>query len=452
MEALIPVVCFLVGIIIGYVLCNLAHKRAEAAHREQIQNLRETRDAKIEAMREQQQTQIATLKETQTLQIEALHAAQKEYIDTLRKEFEKEREQLKERIRQREEDMRRENLAQFKAVAAEIFKEHTGGLKQANAEQLDALLRPLSENIEGFRKIVRETYVQETASRKSLTDQIERLMKLNETIGLDARNLTSALKGNSKVQGDWGEMVLETMLQRAGLEQGIHYQCQVSRDTDGTPLRAEGGELRRPDVIVFLPDSRKLIIDSKVSLTAFADYCNASDEAQRRRASQRNLESVRRHIDELASKRYQDVVEGSARHTLMFIPNEGAYIAAIQESSELWQYAWERNVAIVSPIHLFSVMKVISQLWIQDKQNRNTLEIARRGGRLYEKIAGYVSALQEVGTHLQRATVSYDTALSRLTSGRGNIVKLAQELKELGAKTEKQLPPTLTDKAQEETP
>jgi len=374
------------------------------------------------------------------------------HIDTLKQEFAREREELQRRLRQQEEDMRRENVAQFKAVASEILKANTGDLKQSNTEQLDALLRPLSENIESFRKAVNETYVQETASRKSLTDQIERLMKLNETIGIDAKNLTTALRGNSKVQGDWGEMILETMLQQAGLEEGIHYLKQATRTADGTVLRNGQGALQRPDIIVMLPDSRRLVIDSKVSLTAFSDYCAADGEAARREAARRNLESVRRHIDELAAKRYQDTVEGSAGHVLMFVPNEGAYIAAVQESSGLWQYAWERSVAIVSPTHLFSVMKIISQLWTQDKQNRNTLEIARRGGRLYEKIVGYVSALQEVGNNLRRASESYETAMSRLCQGRGNVLKMAQDLKDLGAKTEKQLPAALLDRAASEEP
>lgn len=409
MTTVLPILCFMAGMLAGTLLWWFIQRRAEASRRD------------VDS-----------------------------HIDTLKREFAREREELQRRLREQEEDMRRENVAQFKAVASEILKAHTGDLKQSNTEQLDALLRPLSENIESFRKAVNETYVQESASRKSLTDQIERLMKLNETIGIDAKNLTSALRGNSKVQGDWGEMILETMLQQAGLEEGIHYVKQATRAADGTVLRNEQGALQRPDVIVMLPDSRKLVIDSKVSLTAFSDYCAADGEAARREAARRNLESVRRHIDELAAKRYQDTVEGSAGHVLMFVPNEGAYIAAVQESAELWQYAWERSVAIVSPTHLFSVMKIISQLWTQDKQNRNTLEIARRGGRLYEKIVGYVSALQDVGNNLRRASESYETAMSRLCQGRGNVLKMAQDLKDLGAKTEKQLPSALLEKAEDE--
>lgn len=441
MDAILPVICFVFGLLCGMGIIRMFQRRTDK------DDLQERQEQNIKALKESQELQIKSLKESQALQIEALTKSQQQQIQTLKEEFEHEREQLRQRSIKQEEDIRRENVAQFKALAAEIFKEQTGGLKQANSEQINALLQPLSENIESFRKAVNDSYVQESASRKSLTDQIDRLMKLNETIGTDAKNLTSALRGNAKVQGDWGEMILETMLEKAGLQPGVHYESQATRAADGTVLRNEEGALQRPDVIVSLPDARKLIIDSKVSLTAYTDLSAADTEEARRLYAKRNLESVKRHIDELSAKNYQDTVAGSASQVMMFIPNEGAYIAAIQEDGNLWQYAWERNVAIVSPTHLFSVMKIISQLWVQDKQNRNTLEIARRGGKLYEKVVGYVTALQEVGSNLRKASESYDKAYSRLYEGRGNLVKLAQDLKELGAKTEKTLPTALLDKA-----
>lgn len=461
MESMMPILYFVAGMVSGVILFMIFQRKNESssrgrademqrAHEAQIETLQKSQAAQLEALRTHQGEQIAALKESQAQQIETLTASQQEQTRALKEEFEQERKRLQERVAKQEEDMRRENVAQFKALASEILTVQTAGLKQTNTEQLKAVLGPLAENIESFRKAVNDSYVQESASRKSLSDQIDRLMRLNETIGTDAKNLTSALRGNSKVQGDWGEMILETMLENAGLEEGIHFTSQATRQADGTMLRDEQGALQRPDVIVSMPDSRKLIIDSKVSLTAFVDLCTASDEHERRDCARRNLESVRRHIDELAAKRYQDTVQGSADHVLMFIPNEGAYIAAIQADGNLWQYAYERNVAIVSPTHLFSVMKIVSQLWVQDKQNRNTLEIARRGGKLYEKVVGYVSALQDVGAALKKATDCYDTAYSRLYQGRGNVVKLAQDLKELGAKTTKSLPQTLLDDSTQE--
>lgn len=451
--------CFLAGMVPGAVLLMVMLRRNDASsrnridemqrqHESQIKTLQAGQAVQIETLRTHQNEQISALKESQARQIETLMLSQQEQTKALKEEFGRERREIQERAEKQQEDLRRENIAQFKALASEILTVQTAGLKQSNSEQLKAVLGPLAENIESFRKAVNDSYVQESASRKSLTDQIDRLMKLNETIGTDAKNLTSALRGNSKVQGDWGEMILETMLENAGLEQGIHFTSQATRHADGTVIRDEQGSLQRPDVIVRMPDSRKIIIDSKVSLTAFADLCGAHDETTRQACAKRNLESVRRHIDELAAKRYQDSVEGSADHVLMFIPNEGAYIAAIQADADLWQYAYERNVAIVSPTHLFSVMKIVSQLWVQDKQNRNTLEIARRGGKLYEKVVGYVAALQDVGAALKKATDCYDTAYSRLYQGRGNVVKLAQDLKELGAKTAKSLPQAIIDESE----
>lgn len=441
MSVFLPIIYFILGMVPGIILLVIFQKRSDKSNRE-----------KLEQMRIRHEAQISTLQTSQASQIESLISAQNRQIETIKAEFELRRKEMQEESARHDEELRRENIAQFKALAAEIMKEQTGGLRQANSEQLDALLRPLRENLDSFRKAVNDSYVQENASRKSLTDQIERLMRLNETIGADAKNLTSALRGNSKVQGDWGEMILETMLENAGLEKGIHFTTQVTKDSDGSILRNEDGNLLRPDVVVMLPDSRRLIIDSKVSLTAFADYCVCDNDSERKALERRNLESVKKHVDELAVKRYQETVKGSADHVIMFVPNEGAYIAAIQADASLWQYAWERNVAIVSPTHLFSVMKIISQLWVQDKQNRNTLEIARRGGKLYEKIVGYVSALQDVGTALKKANESYDTAYSRLWQGRGNIVKLAQDLKELGAKTAKSLPSGLLEESENAEP
>lgn len=461
MDSLLPFLYFIAGVIPSIVIFILISHRSENSSRlrnneqqkqyeDQIKALQAGQTAQLEALRTNQALQLETLKANHAEQLQAMKENQLRQLETLKAEYENARRRQEDLAQKQAEDLRRENIAQFKALAAEMLASQTSGLKQANSEQLEAILKPLSENIDNFRKAVNDSYVQETASRKSLTDQIDRLMKLNESIGADAKNLASALRGNSKVQGDWGEMILETMLENAGLEKGIHYTSQMTRNEDGSILRSEDGSLQRPDVVVTMPDNRKLIIDSKVSLTAFVSLCNAEDETSRNIYAKKNLESVRHHIDELAAKKYQDSIKGSADHVLMFIPNEGAYIAAIQADAQLWQYAYDRHVAIVSPTHLFSVMKIISQLWVQDKQNRNTLEIARRGGKLYEKVVGFVAALQDVGAALKKASDNYELAYSRLYTGKGNIVKMSQDLKELGAKTAKTLPQELIDKETDE--
>ena len=399
MDAVLPIICFIAGLVAGILVYRLIAGRGD-------------RDTA-------------------------------ERLETLQRDHERRTADLRAEYDRRAEDLRRETIAQFRALSAEMLALQTTGLKDANAEQIQVLLQPLTENIASFRKTVTDTHTAETASREALKSQIDMLMRLNQSIGAEARNLTSALKGNSKVQGDWGEMILETMLQNAGLQEGIHYVSQQTRDESGVVLRGEGGGSLRPDVVVNMPDRRKLVIDSKVSLTAFAEYCGAEGEEERATLLKRNLASVRAHIDELAAKRYQEVIKGSADHVMMFIPNEGAYIAAIQSDPALWEYAYKRKVALVSPTHLFSVMKIVSQLWVQDKQNRNTAEIARVGGRLYDKIAGYVEALTDVGTKLQAAQVSYDKALGRLSTGHGNMMSTAARLTSLGARATKSIPTDL---------
>lgn len=450
MEIIHPVIYILIGLGTGLALLFVQQRRSEREATKHIQQMQHSFDRQLEQLQKAHAAQLDNIRQSQREQSTAFRESQETQINALKEEFERERKRMQEQARKQEEDIRRESMAQFKALAADIMDTQTSGLKQSNSEHINAILKPLSENIESFRKAVNDSYVQETASRKSLTDQIDRLMKLNETIGTDAKNLTSALRGNSKVQGDWGEMILETMLENAGLEKGIHYTVQQTRNDDGTPLRDEKGALQRPDVIVQLPDSRKFIIDSKVSLTAFTDLCNADDESTRRESSKRNLESVRRHINELADKKYQKTVRQSADHVLMFIPNEGAYIAAMQSDPELWQYAYERDVVIVSPTHLFSVMKIVSQLWVQQNRIKNTEEIAEQGGKLYDKIALYVEALNDLGKSLANASKNYDTAMNRLSTGRGSMLSIAEKLKKMGAKVSKPIPGLPVEQAEDE--
>lgn len=423
---------------------EIRRRESEKRQIEQLEKLlsrqEDTARAQTDLLNKQYETRIEAIQTRQEQQLEAIQLRHEQQLNSLKAEYEQRRQAEEQKSRRELETLRQESANQFQALAANIMKAQTEGLKQQNMEQLEAILRPLSENIDGFRKAVNDTYVQENASRKSLTDQIDRLMKLNESIGSEARNLTYALKGNSKVQGDWGEMVLETMLQNAGLEKGIHYVTQPTHDDDGSVLTNDDGRRQRPDVVINMPDSRRLIIDSKVSLTAFTEYCAEDNPGRRKQLAREHIASVKRHIDELAAKKYQDSISGSADHVMMFIPNEGAYIAAVQEDTDLWQYAYSRHVALVSPTHLFSAMRIVSQLWVQDKQNRNTLEIARKGGALYDKVMLYMESMLELGNALDKARSSYDTALTRLATGRGNVARLSSDLQKLGAKATKAMP------------
>ena len=369
-------------------------------------------------------------------------------IDLLNQQHARQIEMLTAKYEQQNEALRQEMMLQFNVLASDVLKRNSESLKEANSEQIDALLRPLKENIESFKKTISEGYVKETSSRKLLEVQIERLVKLNETIGEEARNLTSALKGNSKVQGDWGEMILETLLENAGLERGINFETQLTRDSGGNVLKNDEGKLLRPDVLIKLPDNHSIIVDSKVSLTAFVDYCNAEDENVRIVAGKKHLQSVYAHIDELHAKMYQNNLKGAADYVMMFIPNESAYIAAVQLDINLWKYAYERGVIIVSPTHLFSVMSIVSQLWRQDKQNRNAMLIAERGGKLYDKLVLFMESFEKVGKSIDDAMTSYNKSFNQLRTGKGNVLRQAEDMKALGAKASKSLPERLSDSAE----
>lgn len=369
-------------------------------------------------------------------------------IDLLNQQHARQIEMLTAKYEQQNEALRQEMMLQFNVLASDVLKRNSESLKEANSEQIDALLRPLKENIESFKKTISEGYVKESSSRKLLEVQIERLVKLNETIGEEARNLTSALKGNSKVQGDWGEMILETLLENAGLERGINFETQLTRDSGGNVLKNDEGKLLRPDVLIKLPDNHSIIVDSKVSLTAFVDYCNAEDENVRIVAGKKHLQSVYAHIDELHAKMYQNNLKGAADYVMMFIPNESAYIAAVQLDINLWKYAYERGVIIVSPTHLFSVMSIVSQLWRQDKQNRNAMLIAERGGKLYDKLVLFMDSFEKVGKSIDDAMTSYNKSFNQLRTGKGNVLRQAEDMKALGAKASKSLPERLSDSAE----
>ena len=369
-------------------------------------------------------------------------------IDLLNQQHARQIEMLTAKYEQQNEALRQEMMLQFNVLASDVLKRNSESLKEANSEQIDALLRPLKENIESFKKTISEGYVKESSSRKLLEVQIERLVKLNETIGEEARNLTSALKGNSKVQGDWGEMILETLLENAGLERGINFETQLTRDSGGNVLKNDEGKLLRPDVLIKLPDNHSIIVDSKVSLTAFVDYCNAEDENVRIVAGKKHLQSVYAHIDELYAKMYQNNLKGAADYVMMFIPNESAYIAAVQLDINLWKYAYERGVIIVSPTHLFSVMSIVSQLWRQDKQNRNAMLIAERGGKLYDKLVLFMESFEKVGKSIDDAMTSYNKSFNQLRTGKGNVLRQAEDMKALGAKASKSLPERLSDSAE----
>lgn len=338
------------------------------------------------------------------------------------------------------ENREQQMTAQFKNLANDILRQNSADFKAQNEQRLEELLSPLRTNLDEFRKTVTETYSSEARERFSLTERIRELVELNNTISREARELTLALRGNNQVQGDWGEMVLETILEKSGLQEGEEYFMQVTNDQHGSALRNEAGQKLRPDVVVKYPDGRCVIIDSKVSLTAFIEYANAEKEKTKNEASARHLKSMRAHIDELARKNYQDYIgEAKLDFVMMFIPNEPAYIAAMRLDPSLWQEAYDRKVLIVSPTHLVSGLRLIEQLWSRDKVTKNAIKIAEDAGKMYDKFADFTKDMDRISSAIANASKAHADAMTKLSNGTGNLVKRAQDLKALGIKAAKQL-------------
>lgn len=380
----------------------------------------------------------------------ALVAIKDKAARALRNELEEariENARLKEKIGNVEafnNSVREETKAQFKSLAADIFSSQSEKFKEANETRLSEILNPLKEDIKDFKRRVDDTYMNSSKERTLLGEQMKRLMELNMSIGKEARDLTEALSGNTKVQGDWGEMVLETILVKSGLVEGENYFVQRTKNDDGTQIKNDYNGRLRPDVVVALPDKKCIVIDSKVSLTAYVNYINADNEDDRQRFGKAHLLSVRSHLKELETKRYQDFVgvgnDDRIDYVLMFIPNEHAYMAAMTLDNNLWMEAYEKRVVIISPAHVISTLRLIAQLWTRDKQTKNALKIAEEGGKLYDKFVGFVNDMQTVEQSLGKASEAYASAMSKLHTGRGCIVSKVENLKKLGAKTSKTLP------------
>ena len=380
----------------------------------------------------------------------ALVAIKDKAARALRNELEEariENARLKEKIGNVEafnNSVREETKAQFKSLAADIFSSQSEKFKEANETRLSEILNPLKEDIKDFKRRVDDTYMNSSKERTLLGEQMKRLMELNMSIGKEARDLTEALSGNTKVQGDWGEMVLETILVKSGLVEGENYFVQRTKNDDGTQIKNDDNGRLRPDVVVALPDKKCIVIDLEGSVTAYVNYINADNEDDRQRFGKAHLLSVRSHLKELETKRYQDFVgvgnDDRIDYVLMFIPNEHAYMAAMTLDNNLWMEAYEKRVVIISPAHVISTLRLIAQLWTRDKQTKNALKIAEEGGKLYDKFVGFVNDMQTVEQSLGKASEAYASAMSKLHTGRGCIVSKVENLKKLGAKTSKTLP------------
>ena len=342
-------------------------------------------------------------------------------------------------------EARQQLSREFEQLAGKIFEEKQERFAKQSKENIDLTLTPLREQLTEFRKRVEDVYERETRDRMSLRTELGHLKELNQRMSQEAINLTRALKGETKTQGNWGEVVLERVLEESGLRKGHEYETQLA-------MRDEAGKRRYPDVVVRLPDDKDIVIDAKVSLVHYERYCNASDEVERQQALREHISSMRAHIDGLSVKDYENL-DGvrSLDFVLIFVPIEAAFLTAFDADPAMFRDAYEKNIIVVSPTTLLATLRTVQTIWRYERQNANAERIANEAGKLHDQFALVLDALEDVGRHLDKSREAYDKTIERFSRGRGNLVKRVHDLAKLGAKTKRALPDNLLAAADDET-
>ncbi|MEI7802185.1 MAG: DNA recombination protein RmuC [Bacteroidota bacterium] len=357
-----------------------------------------------------------------------------------------ENENLKQRLTEQKtqlEELNQKLKVEFENLANKILEEKSQKFTEQNKTNLDIILNPLKERIQEFEKKVDSTYKAEAAERNSLKGEIKNLFELSQKLNQEASNLTNALKGQTKLQGNWGEMILESILEKSGLVKGREYFTQESFTNDE-------GKRFQPDVVVKLPEGKNIIIDSKVSLIAYEALCSAENEDDQKRALAQHIQSIKNHMKGLSEKKYQQLYDiDGLDYVIMFIPIEPAFNIAVMNEANIWNEAYEKNIVIVSTSTLWAMLRTIASIWKQEKQNNNSLEIARLSGALYDKFVGFTEDLFEIGKKIDQSKVGYVEAMKKLTDGNGNLVRTSEKIKELGAKASKSINTGLLQRAEE---
>jgi DNA recombination protein RmuC len=435
---IILVFAILIALAIGFYIGKLLSKTQSNAEK-----------SNLEGQLTSQSHQLAELKSSiQNLQIE------KQKVQTEKEEFaillakkENDFDNLLDRTKEQKEEinqLQEKFSKEFENLANKILEEKTQKFTEQNKENLKNILSPLQDKILHFEKKVEDTHKESIDYHAALRQQIVSLSEMNAQMSKETINLTKALKGDSKMQGNWGELVLERVLEKSGLEKGREYEVQQAFTT------AEGTRIL-PDVIINLPDGKKMVVDSKVSLTAYEKYVNEEDDVQQNLHLKEHVNSVKKHVEQLSDKRYQDIYQmESPDFVLLFIPIEPAFALALQEDLTLYNKAFEKNIVIVTPSTLLATLRTIDSMWTNQKQQENAIEIARQAGALYDKFEGFVSDLIKIGKKMDEAKVEYSAAMNKLTEGKGNLVTSAEKLKKMGAKAKKALPEAILKRAENE--
>lgn len=429
------VIGIIIGLAIGFFVGKLMEAKSAGEEKTQLVAKAQVLAANIEQIKLHHASEVQSMKSQ--MENERLYAAK------LRAESAQQWAQKLESLKQ---EMQRMTIEQQK-VAAEQLAAKQSVLQETNRLQMDELLKPIKEQFADFKKSVEESKTQNEVNKKELQNTFEATMKLfqqeqqqavlnlkeqTEKIGSDAANLTKALKGDSKMQGDWGEMVLETILENSGLRKDEEFFIQEN-------TKDEEGKNYRPDVIVRFPEGRSVVIDSKVSLTAYSDALAAEDEAEQERLMKAHALSVRKHIDELAAKDYSKLVDDAIGFVLMFIPNETSYIAAMKQQPDLSRYAYQKKIIIISPSNLLMALQLAYNLWQYDRQNKNVEKIVKTAADLYDKVAGFEDTFMSVGDLITRLSGTFDKAKKQLYDGTGNVMRRVESLKGLGVTPKKQI-------------
>ncbi|MBD3724142.1 MAG: DNA recombination protein RmuC [Flavobacteriaceae bacterium] len=445
-QTILVIAVFILALAIGFYIGKLLTKTqalsATSGLEERINGLLSQIDQlKQQFQQEKSQfekniTQVTSEKENLQKEKEelAIHLAKKENdFDNLLERNKEQKQELTE--------IQEKFTKEFELLANKILEEKTNKFTEQNKENMKTILNPLQEKIQLFEKKVEDTHKESIDYHAALRQQILGLKEMNEQMSKETINLTKALKGDSKMQGNWGELVLERVLEKSGLEKGREYEVQQSFTTD------EGNRIQ-PDVIVNLPDGKKMVVDSKVSLTAYERYVNEDDDTLKVNFLKEHVNSIKRHVEQLGDKNYQDIYHmESPDFVLLFIPIEPAFALALQEDSTLYNKAFEKNIVIVTPSTLLATLRTIDSMWTNQKQQENAIEIARQAGALYDKFEGFVQDLIRIGKKMDEAKSEYGSAMNKLVEGKGNLVTSVERLKKMGAKAKKSLPEAVLKRA-----